>query len=128
MKFNSWSLVIGLVIIVALSTAAWFLSPKGDNQTLFRSTLILTFVSCYLMWGMFLVICCPYPPIPQSSSSHSGTLLSHQSAQTSDLIAYRNKGIPLTGLLGFASILSTDNSGSCRDILSRLTLSWDNTR
>ncbi|KAJ5780283.1 hypothetical protein N7457_005443 [Penicillium paradoxum] len=50
--FCSWSLVIGLVIIVALSTAAWFLSPKGDNQTLFRSTLILSFISCYLMWAI----------------------------------------------------------------------------
>ncbi|KAJ5530421.1 ATPase V0 complex subunit E [Penicillium freii] len=50
MNFNSWSMVIGLIIIIALSTAAWFLSPKGDNQTLFRSTLILTFISCYLMW------------------------------------------------------------------------------
>ncbi|CAI7597977.1 unnamed protein product [Penicillium viridicatum] len=52
MDFNSWSMVIGLIIIIALSTAAWFLSPKGDNQTLFRSTLILTFVSCYLMWAI----------------------------------------------------------------------------
>ncbi|KAJ5510066.1 ATPase, V0 complex, subunit E [Penicillium expansum] len=49
---NGWSLVIGLIIIIAFSTAAWFLSPKGDNQTLFRSTLILTFVSCYLMWAI----------------------------------------------------------------------------
>lgn len=31
--YNSWSLVIGLIIIIAFSTAAWFLSPKGDNQT-----------------------------------------------------------------------------------------------
>ncbi|KUM64330.1 hypothetical protein ACN42_g2789 [Penicillium freii] len=30
---NGWSMVIGLIIIIALSTAAWFLSPKGDNQT-----------------------------------------------------------------------------------------------
>ncbi|KAF4771569.1 hypothetical protein HAV15_004243 [Penicillium sp. str.  len=49
---NGWSLVIGLIVIIAFSTAAWFLSPKGDNQTLFRSTLILTFVSCYLMWAI----------------------------------------------------------------------------
>ncbi|KAJ6011959.1 hypothetical protein N7499_013071 [Penicillium canescens] len=49
---NGWSLVIGLIIIVAASVAAWFLSPKGENQTLFRSTLILTFVSCYLMWAI----------------------------------------------------------------------------
>lgn len=30
---NSWSLLIGLVVIVALSAGAYFLSPKGENQT-----------------------------------------------------------------------------------------------
>jgi hypothetical protein len=30
---SSWSLVIGLIVIVAASVAAWFLSPKGENQT-----------------------------------------------------------------------------------------------
>ncbi|KAJ5604599.1 H(+)-transporting V0 sector ATPase subunit e [Penicillium lagena] len=49
---SGWSLIIGLVIIVGASLAAWFLSPKGDNQTLWRSTLILSFVSCYLMWAI----------------------------------------------------------------------------
>ena len=29
----SWSLIIGLVFIVVFSIAAWFLSPKGENQT-----------------------------------------------------------------------------------------------
>lgn len=29
----SWSLLIGLLIIVAFSAASWFLSPKGENQT-----------------------------------------------------------------------------------------------
>jgi phosphoglycerol transferase MdoB-like AlkP superfamily enzyme len=28
-----WSLFVGLIIIVALSLAAWFFSPKGENQT-----------------------------------------------------------------------------------------------
>ena len=28
-----WSILIGLVVIVALSVGAWFLSPKGENQT-----------------------------------------------------------------------------------------------
>ncbi|CAL5869725.1 uncharacterized protein PFLUO_LOCUS3955 [Penicillium psychrofluorescens] len=49
---SGWSLLIGLVIIVGASLAAWFLSPKGDNRTLWRSTLILSFVSCYLMWAI----------------------------------------------------------------------------
>jgi hypothetical protein len=29
---SSWSIIIGLIIIVAASVAAWFLSPKGENQ------------------------------------------------------------------------------------------------
>jgi hypothetical protein len=28
-----WSILVGLVIIVGLSVGAWFLSPKGENQT-----------------------------------------------------------------------------------------------
>ena len=27
-----WSIIIGLVVVVAMSVAAWFLSPKGENQ------------------------------------------------------------------------------------------------
>ncbi|KAJ9609363.1 H(+)-transporting V0 sector ATPase subunit e [Cladophialophora chaetospira] len=50
---HRWSILVGLVIIVALSIGAWFLSPKGENQTIWRSTLILTFASCYIMWGMW---------------------------------------------------------------------------
>jgi len=29
----SWSLIIGLLIVVAASLAAWFFSPKGENLT-----------------------------------------------------------------------------------------------
>lgn len=70
---NGYSIFVGLVVIVALSLAAWFFSPKGENQVyvvihnpssimrkrdtnarrrLWRSSLILTFVSCYLMWAI----------------------------------------------------------------------------
>jgi hypothetical protein len=28
-----WSLFIGLFIIIAFTAAAWFLAPKGENQT-----------------------------------------------------------------------------------------------
>ena len=30
---NSWSIIIGLVCVVALCVLAWFFSPKGENQT-----------------------------------------------------------------------------------------------
>ncbi|PKY01438.1 hypothetical protein P168DRAFT_292540 [Aspergillus campestris IBT 28561] len=49
---NGWSLIVGLILVVIASVVAWFFSPKGDNQTLWRSTLILSFASCYLMWAI----------------------------------------------------------------------------
>ncbi|OJJ01075.1 hypothetical protein ASPVEDRAFT_40613 [Aspergillus versicolor CBS 583.65] len=49
---NGWSLLIGLIVVVGAAVAAWVFSPKGDNQTLWRSTLILSIVSCYLMWAI----------------------------------------------------------------------------
>lgn len=48
---NSWSLIISIVFIIVFSAAAWFFSPKGDTQTVWRSTLILSAWSCWLMWG-----------------------------------------------------------------------------
>ncbi|KAK8210103.1 H(+)-transporting V0 sector ATPase subunit e [Zalaria obscura] len=49
---NGWSLLIGLLFIVVFSAVSWFASPKGDNQTVWRSTLILSAWSCYLMWAI----------------------------------------------------------------------------
>ncbi|KFY70925.1 hypothetical protein V501_04005 [Pseudogymnoascus sp. VKM F-4519 (FW-2642)] len=49
---GSWSIFIGFVVIVLACVAAWFLSPKGENQTVWRSTLILSFASCYIMWAI----------------------------------------------------------------------------
>ncbi|PLN76589.1 ATPase, V0 complex, subunit E1/e2 [Aspergillus taichungensis] len=49
---SGWSLIVGLILVVIASVVAWFFSPKGDNQTLWRSTLILSFASCYLMWAI----------------------------------------------------------------------------
>jgi hypothetical protein len=31
--FVRWSIVIGLIVVVGLSVAAWFFSPKGETQT-----------------------------------------------------------------------------------------------
>jgi hypothetical protein len=30
---NSWAIIIGFVVIVLASIAAWFFSPKGETQT-----------------------------------------------------------------------------------------------
>ncbi|KAL1879353.1 hypothetical protein VTK73DRAFT_7084 [Phialemonium thermophilum] len=49
---NGWSIIIGFVIVVGLAVAAWIFSPKGENQVLWRSSLILAIVSCYLMWAI----------------------------------------------------------------------------
>ncbi|KAA6415006.1 MAG: V-type proton ATPase subunit e [Lasallia pustulata] len=49
---NGWSLIIGLVFVVVVSLLAWFFSPKGENNTVWRSTLILSFASCYIMWAI----------------------------------------------------------------------------
>ncbi|KAE9962258.1 hypothetical protein BLS_000589 [Venturia inaequalis] len=49
---NGWSLIIGFVIIALFSVGSWFLSPKGENQTVWRSSLILSAWSCFLMWAI----------------------------------------------------------------------------
>jgi V-type H+-transporting ATPase subunit e len=49
---SGYSIFIGLAIIVALCVASWFFAPKGENQVLWRSSLILSIVSCYLMWAI----------------------------------------------------------------------------
>ncbi|KAL7273625.1 H(+)-transporting V0 sector ATPase subunit e [Rhizina undulata] len=81
---NGYSVFVGLVIIVILSALAWMFSPKGENQTfvllryhtpffqaqnrlrntakltpdffsVWRSSLILTFAACYIMWAITLI-------------------------------------------------------------------------
>ncbi|KAK5660218.1 hypothetical protein OQA88_12752 [Cercophora sp. LCS_1] len=49
---NGYSVFVGLVVIAAMCAGAWFFSPKGENNVLWRSSLILTFISCYLMWAI----------------------------------------------------------------------------
>ncbi|TVY88580.1 V-type proton ATPase subunit e [Lachnellula willkommii] len=49
---SSWSIIIGLVVIVLACAAGWFLAPKGETQTIWRSSLILSFASCYIMWAI----------------------------------------------------------------------------
>ncbi|KZV61729.1 hypothetical protein PENSPDRAFT_658693 [Peniophora sp. CONT] len=41
---------IMLIVALGLIAASWFLPRKGPNQTLVRSSLMLTFSCCYLMW------------------------------------------------------------------------------
>ncbi|KAF2092110.1 hypothetical protein K490DRAFT_61555 [Saccharata proteae CBS 121410] len=49
---NGWSLLVGLVFIIAFCAVSWVASPKGENQTVWRSSLCLAAWSCYLMWAI----------------------------------------------------------------------------
>ncbi|PPJ58853.1 hypothetical protein CBER1_09262 [Cercospora berteroae] len=49
---NGWSLIISIIVVVVIGFAAWFFSPKGENQTVWRSTIILSTASCWLMWAI----------------------------------------------------------------------------
>ncbi|OBZ72387.1 Lanosterol 14-alpha demethylase [Grifola frondosa] len=47
---SSLPAVFVLVIILGLMGCAWFFTPKGANQTLIRTSCMLTLSCCYLMW------------------------------------------------------------------------------
>ncbi|EEQ91267.2 V-type H+-transporting ATPase subunit H [Blastomyces dermatitidis ER-3] len=49
---NGWSIIIGLVFVVIANLLAWVFSPKGEDRTVWRSSLILAFTACYLMWAI----------------------------------------------------------------------------
>ncbi|RKF54998.1 V-type proton ATPase subunit e [Golovinomyces cichoracearum] len=46
------SIIVGLVLVVLACVASWFLSPKNETQAIWRSSLILSFASCYIMWAI----------------------------------------------------------------------------
>ncbi|KAH9949971.1 ATPase, V0 complex, subunit E1/e2 [Amylocystis lapponica] len=39
-----------LAIVLALMACAWFFTPKGPQQTLIRTSFMLSLACCYLMW------------------------------------------------------------------------------
>ncbi|KAI6244875.1 V-type proton ATPase subunit [Erysiphe necator] len=49
---NGWSILIGLVIVVFACVAGWVLPPKNETQAVWRSSLILSFASCFIMWAI----------------------------------------------------------------------------
>ena len=40
-----WSLIIGLIVVVVLSVAAYIFSPKGENLTLVTSLKLIPFIT-----------------------------------------------------------------------------------
>jgi len=49
---NGWSLFIGLAVIIILGVVGYLFSPKGENQTIWRSSILLTLACTYLMWAL----------------------------------------------------------------------------
>ncbi|KAK1924061.1 ATPase, V0 complex, subunit E1/e2 [Papiliotrema laurentii] len=43
--------IVGLVI-AAIGAASWFIAPKGKNQVLLRTSVLLSLTCCYLMWAI----------------------------------------------------------------------------
>ncbi|KAF2805505.1 uncharacterized protein BDZ99DRAFT_395664, partial [Mytilinidion resinicola] len=47
-----WSLLIGFIVVVIFCAVSWFVAPKGETQTVWRSTLVLSAVAMFLMWAI----------------------------------------------------------------------------
>ncbi|KAH9856583.1 ATPase, V0 complex, subunit E1/e2 [Lenzites betulinus] len=39
-----------LILAILAGSVGWFATPKGGNQTLIRTSILLTLACCYLMW------------------------------------------------------------------------------
>ncbi|KAI0806167.1 ATPase, V0 complex, subunit E1/e2 [Irpex lacteus] len=47
---SSLPTVFILAIVLLAMALSWFSTPKGPNQTLIRTAVLLTLSVCYLMW------------------------------------------------------------------------------
>ncbi|ETW83130.1 vacuolar H+-ATPase V0 sector, subunit M9.7 [Heterobasidion irregulare TC 32-1] len=47
---SSLPVLFVLVVVAGLMAASWAFTPKGPQQTLIRTSLMLTLACCYLMW------------------------------------------------------------------------------
>ncbi|WWC61957.1 V-type proton ATPase subunit E [Kwoniella dejecticola CBS 10117] len=45
-------IVVVAAIVAAIGAVGWFVMPKGKNQTLLRTAVLLTLTCCYLMWAI----------------------------------------------------------------------------
>ncbi|EPS42703.1 hypothetical protein H072_3343 [Dactylellina haptotyla CBS 200.50] len=52
---NGWSIIIGLVICLIVAVAGYVLAPKGENLTVWRSSILLTVACTYIMWALTLL-------------------------------------------------------------------------
>ncbi|KAI0280836.1 ATPase, V0 complex, subunit E1/e2, partial [Russula aff. rugulosa BPL654] len=49
---SAFPVLLVFFAVLGLMATSWFSVRKGPNQTLTRSSLMLTFTCCYLMWAI----------------------------------------------------------------------------
>ncbi|KAG8773025.1 H(+)-transporting V0 sector ATPase subunit e [Serendipita sp. 398] len=49
---SGYLVLLVLAAVVVLNLAGWFITPKGNQQTLIRTMIILTLWCCFLMWSI----------------------------------------------------------------------------
>ncbi|KAI0058677.1 hypothetical protein BV25DRAFT_1919183 [Artomyces pyxidatus] len=47
---SAFPVIFVLVVVAGLMAASWFFTRKGPQQTVIRTSLLLTLACCYLMW------------------------------------------------------------------------------
>ncbi|RPB22989.1 putative vacuolar ATP synthase subunit E [Terfezia boudieri ATCC MYA-4762] len=52
---NSYTIFVGLILVAALCLVAYILAPKGENQTVWRSSIILALSAMYIMWALTIL-------------------------------------------------------------------------
>ncbi|WFD45887.1 H(+)-transporting V0 sector ATPase subunit e [Malassezia furfur] len=64
---SGWTTIWVLIVAVIIGAVTWTSTPKGPNQVLIRSSVVLTLSCCYLMW--FCVYMAQLHPLIQPKRS-----------------------------------------------------------
>jgi len=49
---SGYIVIYVLAVILGLGIIGWFATPKGNQQTLIRTMILLSLTCCYLMWAI----------------------------------------------------------------------------
>ncbi|KAK9473071.1 ATP synthase subunit H-domain-containing protein [Dipodascopsis tothii] len=49
---SGYAVLYVLIAVIGVCVGTWFITPKGDNQTVWRSSIILSLSMCYIMWAL----------------------------------------------------------------------------
>ncbi|KAF8420719.1 putative vacuolar ATP synthase subunit E [Tirmania nivea] len=52
---NGNTIFLGLILVSALCLIAYIFAPKGENQTVWRSSIILALSAMYIMWALTIL-------------------------------------------------------------------------